>query len=173
MMELKKIGGLDQLIQPTSPGKIGGVGGGESFKDALNKIQNQSSLQSGMAVPNEVGPLKFSNHAVERMQTRGVKFSPEDMQRLGEAVQKARAKGSKDSLVLMNDNALIVSVKNNTVVTVVDKSSLKENVFTNIDSTIVMEEGRKGLDGFWVEGGKRKEKGPVLVEGALQKTITD
>jgi flagellar operon protein len=72
------------------------------------------------------------------MQSRGVKFNPEDIQRLGDAVQKARAKGSKDSLVLMNDNAVIVSVKNNTVVTVVDKTSLKENVFTNIDSTIVI-----------------------------------
>jgi flagellar operon protein len=60
------------------------------------------------------------------------------MGRLSEAVSRAAAKGSKDTLVLMNDSALIVSVKNKTVVTVMDKTALKENVFTNIDSTIVM-----------------------------------
>jgi flagellar operon protein len=86
----------------------------------------------------ETGTLKFSNHAIERMQSRGISYSPQDMTRLGEAVQKAAAKGSKDTLVLMGDSALIVSVKNNTVVTVMDKNALKENVFTNIDSTIVM-----------------------------------
>ena len=83
-------------------------------------------------------PVKFSNHAVERMMSRGIKFSPEDVAKLNEAVGRAAAKGSKDSLILMNDSALIVSVKNKTVVTVMDKNALKENVFTNIDSTIVM-----------------------------------
>jgi flagellar operon protein len=82
--------------------------------------------------------VKFSNHAVERMQTRGISFNKADMDRLNEAVNRAASKGSKDTLVLMNDSALIVSVKNKTVVTVMDKNALKENVFTNIDSTIVM-----------------------------------
>jgi flagellar operon protein len=72
------------------------------------------------------------------MHSRGISYSPDDLNRLGEAIQKAAAKGSKDTLVLMDSSALIVSVKNNTVVTVMDKNALKENVFTNIDSTIVM-----------------------------------
>ena len=70
--------------------------------------------------------------------SRGIKFEPQDMQRLNDAVQRAASKGSKDSLILMNDSALIVSVKNKTVVTVMDKNALKENVFTNIDSTVVV-----------------------------------
>jgi flagellar operon protein len=82
--------------------------------------------------------LKFSNHAVERMMRRGIKFAPEDLEKLNQAVQKAESKGAKDTLVLMKDTALIVSVKNKTVVTVMDKTSLKENVFTNIDSTVVV-----------------------------------
>lgn len=93
------------------------------------------SLGAGK-LPNE--GVKFSNHAIERMKTRGISYSPEDITKLGDAIQRAAAKGSKDSLILMNDSALIVSVKNNTVVTVMDKNALKENVFTNIDSTIVM-----------------------------------
>ena len=108
--------------------------GGPSFKDTLEKFQIPAT---GKSVGSAEG-VKFSNHAVERMVSRGIRFSPEEIGKLNEAVDKAASKGSKDTLVLMNEAALIVSVKNKTVVTVMDKSALKENVFTNIDSTIVM-----------------------------------
>lgn len=144
-MELKKINGLDSLM-PNVPG-VGKApaGTGPSFKDTLNQVTGQTALKSPAgasvnpaAMPKATEAVKFSNHAIERMRTRGITFGPEDVARLSEAVGRAAAKGSKDSLILMNDSALIVSVKNNTVVTVMDKNALKENVFTNIDSTIVM-----------------------------------
>lgn len=111
--------------------------GGPSFQEALSKLQQGMPSVATPASP-AMGGLKFSNHAIERMQSRGIRFNPEDLNRINEAVKKAAAKGSKDSLILMDNSALIVSVKNNTVVTVMDKAALKENVFTNIDSTIVM-----------------------------------
>ncbi len=151
-MDLKSLKGFETLL-PTQPGVGGGLQkptNGPSFKDTLNDVlrpaqgtptQGKSSVQ-GITNPalnkNSVEGLKFSNHAVERMQSRGIRFTPEDMTRLNDAVSRAAAKGSKDSLILMQDSALIVSVKNKTVVTVMDKAALKENVFTNIDSTIVM-----------------------------------
>ncbi len=60
------------------------------------------------------------------------------MASIEKAVSRAAEKGSKDTLVLADDKALIVSVKNNTVVTVMDRAAMKENVFTNIDSTVVI-----------------------------------
>ena len=59
------------------------------------------------------------------------------LDRLNGAVQRAADKGSRDALVLMDNVAMVVSVKNRTVVTVVDKDSLKQNVFTNIDSAVI------------------------------------
>jgi flagellar operon protein len=53
-------------------------------------------------------------------------------------VEKAAAKGAKESLVLVDEAALVVSIKNKTVITAVDKSALKDNVFTNIDSAIIV-----------------------------------
>ncbi|MCM2280734.1 MAG: hypothetical protein NDI61_02675 [Bdellovibrionaceae bacterium] len=88
--------------------------------------------------PQGADGLKFSSHAIERMRSRGISFQPEMMKSIEGAVQKAAAKGSKDTLVLTGDSALIVSVKNNTVVTVMDRAAMKENVFTNIDSTVVL-----------------------------------
>lgn len=113
------------------------LGGGPSFADTLSGLTNSPAAAGAKNIAS-ADPVKFSNHAVERMMSRGIKFSPEDVARLGDAVSRAAAKGSKDTLVLMNDSALIVNVKNKTVVTVMDKNALKENVFTNIDSTIVM-----------------------------------
>ena len=142
------VNGLDRIqnLIPTKPTEIKKPEGGDgvSFKETLGEALKSSDVKAPAAQlqvntkKTEAVPLKFSNHAVERMQSRGISYSPEDLTRLGEAVQKAAAKGSKDTLVLMDSSALIVSVKNNTVVTVMDKNALKENVFTNIDSTIVM-----------------------------------
>lgn len=137
-MDIKRINPFDGIAspQPTAGGAAKGPLGGASFRDTLEGIQKGSPADRREGL-SPVG-LKFSNHAVERMRSRGVSFTPEQMTKLENAVQKAAQKGGRDSLVLMNDTAVIVSVKNNTVVTVVDKASLKENVFTNIDSTIVI-----------------------------------
>ena len=146
------LNGLERIqnLIPTQPAEIKkSEGDGQvSFKDTLKETLNDSPkqvLKTGEALATKpaapkagAAELKFSHHAIERMQSRGITYSPQDLTRLGEAVQKAAAKGSRDTLVLMDHSALIVSVKNNTVVTVMDKSALKENVFTNIDSTIVM-----------------------------------
>ena len=82
--------------------------------------------------------IKFSRHAIERLQTRAIRLEQHDLSRLNEAFRKAEAKGCKESLVLMDDLALVVSVKNRTVITAVDGDSRKENVFTNIDSALII-----------------------------------
>lgn len=138
---------IESLI-PKAPGttpsrEIKGDKEPGSFKDTLegliaNTPAQETAKAGNLAKTVEAGALKFSNHAIERMQSRGISYDPSRLAKLDEAVKKAAAKGSKDTLVLMDDSAAIVSVKNNTVVTVMDKNNLKENVFTNIDSTIVI-----------------------------------
>jgi flagellar operon protein len=121
----------------------------KEFNQALEKFaQNPQAVNKGdikgAQVASMVNPglpsstLKFSSHALERMRSRGISFSPDMMKSIEGAVGKAAAKGSKDTLVLTGDSALIVSVKNGTVVTVMDKGAMKENVFTNIDSTVMV-----------------------------------
>jgi len=81
--------------------------------------------------------IKFSRHASERMQSRGIAFNPQQLQRLESAIEQISSKGGRESLVMLDDTALVVSVKNDTVVTVVSKDQLKNNVFTNIDSAVI------------------------------------
>ncbi|MDF2924719.1 MAG: flagellar biosynthesis protein [Paenibacillaceae bacterium] len=82
--------------------------------------------------------LRFSHHAELRLKQRGIVLQQEQMQRLESAVDKAAAKGAKDSLLIMNDLAFIVNVKNRTIVTAMDGAQLKDNVFTQIDSAVVV-----------------------------------
>jgi flagellar operon protein len=72
------------------------------------------------------------------MQARGIRFSPEDLAKFESAMGKAESKGAKNTLLLSDAAAMIVNVKDKTVVTVMDKANLKENVFTNIDSTVMV-----------------------------------
>ncbi len=109
---------------------------GPDFKQAL-LLQTPRSAPAPVDV--QAGPsLKFSNHAVDRMRLRGVQFGADQLQKIEQAVQKASAKGARETLILTDESALIVNIKSNVVVTVMDKNSLKENVFTNIDSTVVI-----------------------------------
>lgn len=82
--------------------------------------------------------VKFSQHAQERLKSRNISFSAEELQQLDGAVNRVAQKGGKDSLVMLGDAALVVSVKNRTVVTAMDRSQMKGNVFTNIDSAVVI-----------------------------------
>lgn len=82
--------------------------------------------------------LTFSQHALQRMQSRNLQLTPQDMTRLSQAVDKIAAKGAKESLVYLKDMAFVVSVANKTVITAMDGTSAKENVFTNIDSAVIL-----------------------------------
>ena len=83
--------------------------------------------------------VRFSSHAEARIERRGVKLTEDDLRRLGDAVDRMQEKGVKDALVYMNNNvAMVVSVKNRTVVTALDSASAKENTFTNIDSAAIL-----------------------------------
>jgi len=82
--------------------------------------------------------LKFSAHALKRLESRQIKLSETELKQLQAAVVKAEAKGAKESLILMDQLALVVSIKNRTVITAVDDANLKDNVFTNIDSAVIV-----------------------------------
>lgn len=84
------------------------------------------------------GRIKFSQHAQQRLQVRNIELGPGDLEAINRAIDLAAAKGSRDSLVLYRDLALIVSVRNRTVVTAIDGQRMKENVFTNIDSAVIV-----------------------------------
>ena len=113
------------------------LGGASSASDATKLGQIAAQMPTAGARLQPGSSLKFSNHSLERMHSRGITYSADQMKSIESAVAKAAAKGSKDTLVLTDNSALIVSVKNGTVVTVMDRAAMKENVFTNIDSTVM------------------------------------
>lgn len=102
--------------------------GGASFRAVLEQQQATSASQ----------PLKFSAHAMQRLQSRNIALTNDDVNRMNVMADKAAAKGAKNSLFMLRDVAMVVSIKNRTVITAVDQDSMKENVFTNIDSAAII-----------------------------------
>lgn len=82
--------------------------------------------------------IRFSRHAAKRLEMRGIVITENDKERLESAVERMAEKGSRDALIWMKQTALVVSVKNRTVITAVDEESAKENIFTNIDSAAIL-----------------------------------
>ncbi len=105
---------------PASPG----AAPGQSFAEALQRAGGSN-------------PLRFSRHALARVQRRGIELDSATLGRLSEGVQRAAGKGSRDSLVLVDNTAFVVSVGNRTVITAVGSEHMKDSVFTNIDSAVI------------------------------------
>ncbi len=83
--------------------------------------------------------VEFSRHAMERISERQINLNSGDtLERLNRAVELAGEKGSNDALVMIDSNAFIVSVKNNKVITTLSADDMQGNIFTNIDSTVIM-----------------------------------
>jgi flagellar operon protein len=82
--------------------------------------------------------VKFSQHAQDRLKARNINLSTNDLAKLEGAVNSVAQKGGKESLVMMGDAALVVSIKNRTVVTAMDRTQMQGNVFTNIDSAVII-----------------------------------
>lgn len=116
----------EKTIHLPDKGSTGANVRGNSFGDLL-----QAEL-------SRVQDLKLSAHAERRLKERNIELSSEDMTRIENAVQRAAAKGSRESLVIYGDIALVASIKNRTLITAMDGESLKEHVFTNIDSAVIV-----------------------------------
>ncbi len=82
--------------------------------------------------------VKFSKHALDRLQSRNIKLSKDDLSKINDAVNKAAEKGVKEALIIMGNTALVTSIKNKTVITAATEENLKSNVFTNIDGAIII-----------------------------------
>ncbi len=101
---------------------------GESFADALrSKIEEKR------------GSVEFSKHAMKRLEERSIDLNAGNtLERLNKGIEIAADKGSNETLVLVDTTAFVVSVKNNKVITTMSNDDLVGNIFTNIDSTVIM-----------------------------------
>lgn len=109
--------------------------GAESeFKNLLD----QNLEKSGSVQTQKESGIQFSTHALRRLQERNLALDKEEYNKLQSALDKLKTKGGQDSLVITGKAAYIVDVPKSTVVTAIDKESINENVFTKIDSTILM-----------------------------------
>ena len=119
----RRINGIPYTQQPKRQGR------------ASNGIDFKNILQDAISQEKSV---KFSKHAQERLSQRSISLSNTEIDKINTADEKARAKGVKDSLILIGNLAFIVNIPSKTVVTAVDGENIRDNVFTNIDGAVLL-----------------------------------
>jgi flagellar operon protein len=119
-----------QTGAPTGSSAAKSPANGVSFADFLAQTQTQAQ------------PIRFSNHAQKRLEVRNIALSDEGLSRLAKAVEKADQRGGRESLVMVDDLAFIVNVKQRLVVTAIDAQSRGDGVFTQIDSVVFADPGK-------------------------------
>ncbi len=113
-------------IEPTRQGTAAGT---------PPKVEGPSFQQ---VLQEKLGGVRFSAHAQKRLDARRIRLSEAELARLSQGVNRADAKGARESLILMDQVAFVVSIPNRTVVTAVDSPSTRGAVFTQIDSAVIV-----------------------------------
>ncbi|MDE6641477.1 MAG: flagellar protein [Acetatifactor sp.] len=101
---------------------------GLSFREVLRQRSEEAQ---------ESGNLRFSKHAMNRLNDRNIELDNLQLERLKAGADKAGEKGIRDSLVIVDQLAFIVNVPNRTVVTAMDSTATDENIFTNINGAVI------------------------------------
>ncbi len=128
-----------------------------ALRNQISVTTGNTTVQSGNITAQEAGQsgtfaqalqeklaekqqgVEFSKHAMQRVEERSIDLSDDNtLERLNRGVELAAGKGSSETLVLVGRNAFVVSVKNNKVITTLSDNELQGNVFTNIDSTVIV-----------------------------------
>jgi flagellar operon protein len=91
----------------------------------------------GDVLAEKTAEVQFSGHALQRVRRRGIELGQDTLQRLQGGVDRAAGKGARESVVFVDSTAFVVSVRNRTVITAVDREHMKDHVFTNIDSAVI------------------------------------
>lgn len=125
-----------EVREQTRNPSVGKTDGGAPKEEPEISPLERSGLKKDLSAIKQ--PLKFSAHASQRLAERKIQLDSATMSKVNDAIDRAEAKGIEDTLVLTNDAALIVNVKNRTVITAMDKQSLNGNVFTNIDGAVIV-----------------------------------
>ena len=110
--------------------------GGSHARNAIHALRT-TGVDFARLVQKKVGDVTFSAHAQSRMKSRNISLTQEMVSKLNTAVTGAEKKGAQDTLVLLSNLAFIVNIPNKTVVTALEGDSVRENIFTNIDSTVI------------------------------------
>lgn len=124
-------------------GKIQYIGDFQNNYSTDNKrnVNKKETPNFSNILKNEIDKKEsfvISNHALERLKERNIAFNENDMKKINEGINKALQKGCKDSVILYKEIALVTSIKNRTVITALCKNESEGNVFTNIDSMVIL-----------------------------------
>jgi flagellar operon protein len=98
---------------------------GPSFNDVLSRIKSSDQV-------------KFSKHAIDRLNSRNIELSDDELSRINGGVDKAKSKGVREALIMMDNKVFVASVQNKTIITAAMDEQLKDNVFTNIDGAVIV-----------------------------------
>lgn len=128
-MSYRIINGKLQYIESLQP---------YSTKSKVKESRNDSCSFDQVLKKEINKDITISKHATQRLLERNIKITEEDIEKISSAINGAKQKGCRESIILYKDVALVTSIKNRTIITAMSKDESSGNIFTNIDSLVIL-----------------------------------
>jgi len=122
---------IPNVTRPSNTEKV------QQSEKNVNPNEFSSLLQETIEAQQPQG-IKLSVHAAKRLQDRNMEVDGAELKKIQSGIDKLASKGGSDSLLITSKGAYIIDVPKRTIVTAIDKDSISENVFTKIDSTVIL-----------------------------------
>ncbi len=119
-------------LVPLDGGPLAPAGPGQPRRVVIDGPSFDTVLRS-----HSPAGVQFSRHALQRLERRGITVDQPVQERLDDGVTRAAGKGAREAVVFVDGTAFVVSVRNRTVITAVDRDHMRDHVFTNIDSAVI------------------------------------
>lgn len=147
-MQLAVIDRLNGVAQAAMPdganktqreaAKTPGQGFGELLLAQAQKAAGPQAPAAANVGEEPAGGVNFSKHALSRVEERGIELTPDLMDKLAGSVERAQEKGAVNILAFGAEQAFIINVPHNRVITTISQAEMKEKIFTNIDAAILL-----------------------------------
>ena len=135
VQKIEPVNGVTQVSQARKMDNLSLNAPQKSFMDVLSHAVDTSER---LQMQQDALKLQFSKHASLRILSRDINLTSDQLKRIEEGVTKARNKGIDDSLVLVDDYALVVNTRSRTVITAMESRQKSDGVFTNIDGAVIV-----------------------------------
>tara|TARA_B100001250_G_scaffold243390_1_gene209223 strand:- start:215 stop:613 length:399 start_codon:yes stop_codon:yes gene_type:complete len=132
------VGSSDVFLRGVTPRSIiDPIGGTEARPN--QEVRAGPTFDEILEARLPAGTVVVSAHAKAALEVSGIELSPMDLDRIGKGIDQLGDAGGQEGLLISEKAAFAVRVSDRTITAATAREEVKDSVFTDIDSALLID----------------------------------